>query len=183
MKTNLFLLSYLLLILVMFLLPRFSAEGYSILKNTTSQLGAQKTQNAWVMNATFVLMGITSIFAGWAHYEGHWLHRVLLLLFGCSFMLVAVFHHAPITPGVTYSIKDDQLHSLFASTTGFSFIALAIATAFLKETKSEMILPIAMGVIATILSLLMFTVENLMGIWQRLMFMLAFGWMIYEFRN
>jgi hypothetical protein len=76
-----------------------------------------------------------------------------------------------------------DIHSLFASTTGFSFTVLAISTAFIKEGKSEMILPIMIGVLATILSLLIFKVENLTGIWQRLMFITTFGWMIYEFNK
>jgi hypothetical protein len=47
----------------------------------------------------------------------------------------------------------------------------------------KMILPIMIGVLATILSLLIFKVENLTGIWQRLMFITTFGWMIYEFNK
>ena len=175
--------SYVLLIITMFVLPYFSAEGYSIVQHTTSQLGAQKTPNAWVMNIIFALMGITSIWAGWVHYEGFWFQRILLLIFGISLILVAIYSHAPITEGLAYSIKSDNLHSLFASTTGFSFTVLAIATAFIKEDKPEMILPIAIGVLATILSLLMFKVEGFMGIWQRLMFISTFGWMVYEFNR
>jgi len=167
----------------MFVLPFFSAEGYSIVKHTTSQLGAQKTPNSWVMNIVFVLMGITSIWAGWAHYEGFWFQRTLLLIFGISLALVAVYSHAPITEGVIYSEKSDELHSLFASTIGFSFTILAISTTFIKEGKSEMILPVMIGVLATILSLLMFKLENFTGIWQRLMFIITFGWMIYEFKR
>jgi hypothetical membrane protein len=181
MKT--FVASYILLILTMFLLPLFSAEGYSIVKHTTSQLGAQKTPNSWVMNIIFVMMGITSIWAGWLHYEGFWFQRILILIFGISLVLVAIYSHAPITEGLTFNKKYDKLHSLFASTTGFSFTVLAISTAFFKEGKSEMILPIMIGVLATILSLLIFKVENLTGIWQRLMFITTFGWMIYEFNK
>lgn len=40
-KVGLLLPVYLALLIVMFLLPRFNFEGYSILRNTTSHLGAQ----------------------------------------------------------------------------------------------------------------------------------------------
>jgi hypothetical membrane protein len=183
LEIKIFVVSYILLIVTMFVLPFFSAEGYSIVKHTTSQLGAQKTPNSWVMNIMFALMGITSIWAGWENYEGFWFQRILLLIFGISLVFVAFYGHAPITEGVAYSVKSDQLHSLFASTTGFSFTVLAISTAFIKDSKPEMTLPILIGVLATILSLLMFKLENFMGIWQRLMFISTFGWMIYEFNK
>jgi hypothetical membrane protein len=183
LEMKIFVASYILLIVTMFVLPFFSAEEYSIVKHTTSQLGAQKTPNSCIMNIIFASMGITSIWAGWVHYEGFWFQRILLLIFGISLILVAIYNHAPITEGLTFSDKSDKLHSLFASTTGFSFTILAISTAFIKEEKPEMILPLAIAVLAIILSLLIFKVEGFMGIWQRLMFISTFGWMIYEFKS
>lgn len=183
LETKIFIVSYILLILTMFVLPFFSAEGYSIVEHTTSQLGAQKTPNSWIMNIIFALMGISSIWAGWSHYKGFWFHRILLLIFGISLILVAIYSHAPITEGLAYSEKSDQFHSLFASTTGFSFTILAISTGFIKDVKTEMALPVMVGIFATVLSLLMFKMENFTGIWQRLMFIITFGWMIYEFKR
>ncbi len=178
-----FFLSYLLLLAVMFILPFYTAAGYSIMNNTTSQLGAQLTPNAWVMNLTFVLIGLTSICAGWPHYEGYWIQKSMLLIFGISLVLVAFFSHAPIDTSLNYNVQEDKLHSLFASATGFSFTILAISTGFIKVHKTEMLLPIMIGIVATLLSLLMFKLENFAGIWQRLIFILSFGWMAYEFRK
>jgi hypothetical membrane protein len=183
MKIKIYVLSYLILILVMFLLPFFSSEGYSIVKNTTSQLGAQKTPHSWIMNLTFVLMGFSSVYAGWSHFDGYWMQRILLLIFGISLMLVAFFNHKPIDSSLDYSMDEDKLHSLFAAVTGFSFTILAISTGFIKDDKSKMILPIVIGIVATFLSLLMFKLDNYSGIWQRLMFIITFGWMIYEFKE
>jgi hypothetical membrane protein len=177
-----FIASYSLMIVTMFVLPFFSAEGYSMIQHTTSQLGAQKTPNSWIMNVVFALMGISSIGAGWSHYRGFWFQRMLLLIFGVSLMLVSIYSHAPIIESLTYSERSDNLHSLFASTTGFSFTLLAISTGFIKGTKNKKLLPIMVGVLATVLSLLMLQVDNMMGVWQRLMFILSFGWMIYEFK-
>jgi hypothetical protein len=74
------------------------------------------------------------------------------------------------------------MHSVFAFTTGFSFTLLAIATAFIKTGKIEKIIPIIVGIMATVLSSLMFSIEEFMGIWQRLLFIISFGWTIYEFK-
>ncbi len=183
MKLKILITSYIILILVMFGLPFFTAEGYSIISHTTSQLGAQKTPNSWIMNFTFALMGLTSIYAGWTHYSKYWLNKLLLVCFGISLVLTAIYSHAPINPTLTFSIREDELHSLFASTTGFSFTILAISTGFTKKSKSEKLLPIIIGVLATILSLMMFTIGSFMGVWQRLIFITSFGWLIFEFRN
>jgi hypothetical membrane protein len=159
----------------------FSAPGYSIAKHTTSQLAAQQTPNSWIMNLTFILMGLSSIHAGWNHYRKFWLHRVLLLIFGISLCFTAIYSHAPITTNLGFDIQEDSLHSIFASSAGFSFTMLAIATGLIKKQKSEMVLPIAIGIAATILSLMIFQIENLMGVWQRILFIMSFGWLIYEF--
>lgn len=81
--------AYVLLLLVMFVLPYFSAPEYSIIRNTLSQLGAQNTQNAWIMNFTFVTLGIGSIIAGWRYFEGFAFQRLFLVLFGLSLTLAA----------------------------------------------------------------------------------------------
>lgn len=184
MKTQIYIGSYIILNLVMFILPYFSMEGYSIANHTTSQLGAQKTPNAWIMNSVFVLMGLISIYAGWNHYEGFWLQKILLVIFGISLAMTAFFGHAPINPELSFNAQDDKIHSLFASATGMSFTILAISTGIIKTNKSEMILPIVVGILASVLSAMMFKIEGLSdfkGIWQRMIFIISFGWMIYEF--
>jgi hypothetical protein len=60
---------------------------------------------------------------------------------------------------------------------------LAISTGFIKKDKRNKFLPILIGIIATILSMMMFTIESYMGIWQRLIFTISFAWMIYEFKD
>jgi hypothetical membrane protein len=183
MKLKIFIAAYFILILVMFVLPFFTAEGYSIARHTTSQMGAQKTPNSWIMNLTFALMGLTSIYAGWSHYDGYWFQKVSLLAFGISLVFAAIYSHAPINPTLSFSVREDELHSFFASTTGFSFTVLAVSSGFIKDAKSEMWLPIVVGIIATLLSVMMFKIENYMGIWQRMIFIISFGWMIFEFKN
>ena len=166
----------------MFILPFYSVDSYSILKNTTSHLGAQNESNAWIMNVTFVLLGLTSIISGWNFYKGLCFHRIILILFGISLICAAYFQHGPIDSGIKYDIKEDKFHSLFSNITGFSFVVLAISTAFIVELRREKLIAIIIGFSATIFSILMFEIEDLMGIWQRLIFISSFGWMIHLFR-
>ena len=53
--------AYVLFLIVSFLLPFYSFEGYSILSNTTSHLGAQGSPNAWLMNTVFIILGLVAI--------------------------------------------------------------------------------------------------------------------------
>lgn len=50
--------AFLLLLTIMFALPFYSVDTYSIIKNTTSHLGAQSSPNAWIMNISFILVGL-----------------------------------------------------------------------------------------------------------------------------
>ncbi len=175
--------TYCLMWLVIFILPYFSSPEYSIVKNTTSQLGAQATPNAWIMNATFAALGIGTMLAGWNPYKGFLLHRVLLLIFGISLSLTGFFSHAPVDPHINYNVGEDELHSAFASITGFAFTLLAISTAFICERKPDVYLSLLVGGLASLLSFLMFEIPCLMGIWQRTIFITSFGWYIYIFAS
>jgi len=173
--------TYIIMLLVIFILPFFSVPGYSIIKNTTSQLGAQFAPNAWIMNVTFVSLGVSSIIAGWRFLDGFMFHRIFLLLFGISLVLTAFFNHAPLDPDIQYNLTEDGWHSYFAYSAGLSFTIFAISTGFILEDRIDRGLALGTGIIATILSILMSEVDQLTGIWQRLIFIICFGWMIYSF--
>jgi len=168
---------YIGMILVMFILPRFSMEGYSILRNTTSQLGAQNTPNAWVMNGIFVLLGLACIVDGWTYLRNYWFQNVVLTVFGVGLILTAIYSHAPIE-GVAFDVRQDQLHSLFATIVGLSFTLFAFSCAFIGKSTKQRLFALLAGVIATILSMFIFSVPAYAGVWQRLMFLLSFAWLI-----
>jgi len=170
---------YTLTLLVMFILPFYSVDEYSILKNTTSHLGAQGAPYAWVMNVVFVLLGTTAIVDGWKRLSNYWLHKFVLAIFGISLVLTAFFQHAPIIPGVEFSILEDDLHSKLATITGFSFVFFAISTAFIELTRRRKLIAAVMGIIATFLSMLIFNVSELAGVWQRMIFITMFAWLMY----
>ena len=175
---------FLILLFVMFILPFYSTEGYLLFKNTTSQLGAQSTPNAWIMNLTFFLLGIASIIEGGMYLKNYCFQKILITIFGLGLMFTAYFHHAPIIEDIPYSIFEDKMHSIFASVVGFSFTIFSISVAFIeKEIKKKRMLSFFIGIIATGLSLLMFNVPDYAGLWQRLIFILSFAWLIYFFEG
>jgi len=174
-------LPYLILLLVIFILPFYSVESYSILQNTTSHLGAQHAPYAWVMNTTFILLGIGSILGGWPYLKGYGFHKLVLLLFGFSLIGAAIYQHAPIIDGVAFDAKEDWMHSLFSSLTGASFTIFAMSATFILKNRTAKILALSIGVLAVLLTILIFTVPEFRGIWQRVLFLAAFGWLIILF--
>jgi len=174
--------AYCLSILVMFILPFYSTPEYSLISNTLSQLGAQNTPNAWIMNFTFVSLGIGSIIAGWRRLEGFAFQKLFLIIFGISITLAAFFNHAPVNAIIQYNILEDGWHSYFIFTAGLTFVILTFSTTFILETHAARLLTTAAAVSVIILSILMSEVAQAAGVWQRLFFIISFGWMIYSFR-
>ena len=82
--------TYILMLLVIFVLPFYSHENYTILKNTTSHLGAQNTPNSWIMNITFILLGVTSIWTGWRFLGQYWFQKAARMVFGISLGTIVV---------------------------------------------------------------------------------------------
>ncbi len=105
--------AYILMIFVMFVLPFYSFEGYCIIKNTTSHLGAQGAPNAWIMNIVFILLGAASVVAGWLNLKQFWFQKIILTVFGLALIMTGIFQHAPLLADIPYSVRNDELHSFF----------------------------------------------------------------------
>ena len=175
--------AYIMMLLAMFLLPWFGVPEYSIIRNTLSELGAQSSPLAWIMNLIFVSLALGSVIAGWGFFEGFVLHRIVLALFGISLTLMAFFNHAPVNPDIQYSIKEAGWNAYFACTAALSFIILSIATGFILEKQHDRQLAIAAGMSVIFLSVLISEADLTAGIWQRIIYIISFGWMIYSFQT
>lgn len=178
---KIFLLGYFILLGVMFVLPFFSAEGYSIIKHTTSELGAQLTPNSWVMNVTFIGLGILCVVEALFALNSYTWHLIILVLFGIGLLLSGLFRHMPIHPELPYSIREDELHSAASSLVGMSFTIFSFSSIFILTSKKNKIIAFLMGVLATLISGFIFGLPNYAGLLQRLMFMTAFAWLFYFF--
>lgn len=180
---KLFIATYILMLLVIFILPFLSVESYSIVANTTSHLGAQKSPAAWVMNVTFVLLGIATARAAWLYFRHYMFQKIILTVFGLSLVMTAVFRHAPIEKNLAYDVKEDYWHALFSDVTGFAFTVFAFSLIFILKDQRQRWFALGMAVASTGISVLMFTEPHIMGLLQRLIFISAFGWLIYLFRK
>ncbi len=183
-KSNLFDFRYLfyanlLILFVMFVLPFYSVDTYTIIKNTTSHLGAQNAPNAWIMNVSFMIVGIACLLEAWLHLKKFWIHKILLSIFGLSLIFTGIFSHAPIIEGAVFSSLEDQLHSFFATVVGFSFTIYAISAIFIEKTLKHRTINFMVALIAIFLSILIFHLSDYSGIWQRAIFIISFSWLIF----
>ncbi len=172
-----------LALLVMFFLPLLSVHEYSIIRNTLSELGAQYAPYAWVMNFTFVSLAAGAVIAGWRYFEGFMLHRIILILFGISLTLTAFFNHGPVNPDIQYDIREEGWNAYFACTAALSFIILSLATSFILEKKQDKLLAMVAGISAIFLCVLISEEDRTAGVWERIMFIISFGWMIHNFKT
>ena len=174
---------YLIMLLAMFILPLFIVPVQSKIRNTLSELGAQFSPYSWIINSIFAALAISSVISGWRCFEGFAFQRIILVLFGISLTLASIFNHAPANPDIQYNISEDGWHTYFASTTWLTFIILAFSTALILEKPSDRLLSVAAGISVLLLLLLTFEADKTAGIWQRLQFIISFGWMLYTFKT
>lgn len=164
-------------LVVALLLPVFSADAYSIVRHTTSGLGAQGAPGAWLMNLVFASLGLASLHDGWSRLpRGYGFHRAALAVSAAGLLAVAVFQQAPVDGSRDYSVREDELHSLFSGVVGLSFSVFAIAVALAGPGRR---LP-ALGAMSVAVggSILVFAVPEFAGIWQRVFMPVAFAGLI-----
>ena len=175
----LFCVGFIYISLVMFILSSFSYSGYRILSNTTSQLGAQSSPYAWVMNSAFALMGIAVVISFWGSLRHKYYEDILPIIFGLSFVMVAIFQHEPGITGLAYNHTTALLHSVFATMMGIVISVYAIIKAMKANSTTDRILAVLALVSASGLSFLMYAVPAYTGLLQRIMFLSVLAWIGY----
>ena len=166
---------YILMLHVMFIPLFFSVDEYYIEKCDASHLSVQVTLNERVMNIIIALLGMTTIIDGWIRLSKYWLHKVVLTILGISLVLTALFQQAPIASDIEFNVFENDLHSKFATITGFSFTFFTLSMAFIEPAKRHRIIAVGTGIIAIFLSMLIFNVAILTGFRLRTMFIIMFA--------
>ena len=170
---------YILLLLAAFVLPYFSAEGYNVVRHSLSELGAQSAPNGWMMNAVFILLSAVTAWLGTIVLRRFWLPFYLLCFFVISLGLTAIYHHAPITETL-YLEREHVMHSIFSTITGVVFSVYCVAMLLTLQHRLDKALAFFMLCLAVGLSLLIVIFPDFTGVFQRVLFFTAFGWIFYS---
>ncbi len=179
-----YVMTYILFLVVIFTLPFFSFEGYSIVKNSISELGAQKAPGNWIMNATILFLSLAVIMLGFKTLKTYTLQLITLCTFSFSFFLTGVFEMAgPFIESFNYNYTQDALHSLFSTITGFTFCLFCVFLVTILTKTKHKIQTIIIFFLAISLSYFMFEMPDYKGVFQRLLFINAFGWLFFALVN
>jgi len=154
--------------------PWYTVEGYSVVRNVVSELGAQHTPNNLVMVSGFLALGICLVADGVRNFQRM---AVPFIAFGVFMGLAGVFAHKPLDPNVPFTEAAHVAHSILASLAGFSvtigLIWYAVrARGFWRRTAA-----FALAALCVVLPLVMLTFPEFQGLIQRFMYLLIFAWL------
>jgi hypothetical protein len=158
--------------------PLFVPDSYNWVAQTTSESAGQGVDNAWIARTGFVLLGFAVLLlaplAG--RRWGLW-GRLILRIYGIGMIATAVFSNKPWQP-LPYIEFEDTLHSWASGVVGFGFIA-GVLLVMLRRPISDRagrLFDWAAILAALGITMAIFTFEDVAGISQRLMFLVAYAW-------
>jgi len=175
--------AYIMMLMAMFIIPLFVGNNHSLFRDTLSEPGTYSSPVSWIINSIFILLALGSLISGWKYYEGFVFHRIILTLFSLSFSLAAIFNQDLVISRILDDIIKNELQSYFICNTWLAFTILAFSTYTILETQTSRQLAIITGISTVILSIMVSEFGNTAGIWQRLLLLISFGWMILTFKD
>jgi hypothetical membrane protein len=157
--------------------PWVNVTGYTSIRHSISELGAQGAPNAWIMNAGFLAFGAGVLVDAARSIRQAVATGVLFLVFGVAMMLAGVFAHRPIDPAAAYSVREDDLHSLASSVAGASFALGVLAYGWTRRKLAHLWAHGPAIAAALLLPLGMIVLPETAGALQRVMFLVSFVWL------
>jgi hypothetical membrane protein len=165
---------------IIFILPWFSFEGYSVAQNSISQLGGQNHPYNWIMNVFgFMLMGVGIMFL-YAKVPLTMASRILILTFGFCMTAVGFFQCEPVVGYGVANVFESNMHSLIANIMGIAVTLFAVSLLFDKKFGTQYrVVAFMAATISSLFSLGMVMFPDYYGLIQRLMFIFILSWLYY----
>jgi hypothetical protein len=158
--------------------PTVVGGDYSPVAHTTSESAAQGIPGAGVARSGFLLLGAAVLVLvvgarGWS-LAARWSHGA----FGVAMLATAAFSSRPWDPTASFDPTEDLLHSVAATAMGFAF-ALGVVARGVERRRVD--LGDALAVVASVaIPLGMLAVDDVAGLLQRGMFLVAYLWFARE---
>ena len=190
MQRKPFLIAVIYFIAVIVLAHFFVPPIYDWTQNTISDLASQGHTYKWIMQTGFIGFGLLVTWGVGFHFNQN--RRAYFLLFvavyGLSILISGIFCAAPIDPSIPYSLRDSELHSMFATIAGIS-MSLGIFWQFVASSNHrERWMRFAFFLLVIGISGLFGLAENHImafdkGIVQRILYLVGLAWLVYEERK
>ena len=153
--------------------PLYTVDGYSIVTNLVSELGAQHTPNNFIMICAFIAFGVGIVIDGLKKFQ---IPLLPFILFGLAMVIVGIFPHKPLDASQSFNTMYHNLHGIVASIAGTAITVGFIWQGFRTQGKQRIVC-FYMALIATTLPILMLSIPNYKGIIQRFMYLNILGWL------
>lgn len=153
--------------------PLYTVAEYSVVANLISELGAQHTQNNFIMIIAFVILG------GGIAIDGVRVFRFALLpfvFFGLVMAIVGMFPHKPLDTTLIYNSTLHTIHGILASVAGTVICIGFIWQGFRNDGWQRMVC-FYLAVVAIVFPILMLSFPTFQGIIQRVMYLQILGWL------
>ncbi len=153
--------------------PLYTVADYSVVTSLISELGAQHTQNNFIMIIAFVILG------GGIVIDGIRTFRVVLLpfiIFGIAMTIVGMFPHKPIDTSLNFNSTFHNIHGIIASIAGTAITVGFIWQGF-RTNGRQRVVCFYMAIVAVVFPILMLNIPAFQGVIQRAMYLQILGWL------
>jgi hypothetical membrane protein len=154
----------------------FSTNNYDWTKNTISDLGAQGYDRKLIMQFGFLAFGLT-MSAGILANGLTW-RTTPILIYGLCVGLTGIFCTKPFFNLNNYSVTQATIHSALAQIAGTTFTLGILLQLFYSIDKSEKWIHFAFFILVVGFSASFGLMKNYQGIFQRLLYLTSFTWLI-----
>ncbi len=164
----------------------FVPPEYHWAHNTVSDLAAQGLHYQWIMQLGFIGFGLllnVGLISKSVSAKKIFYPDVLIMLYGLAVLLSGFFSAAPFLEGVSYSIQEDKLHSLFAQAAGVFFSLGILAYLITSPDPKEKLFHTVFLILVMGTSMLFGLEENGVihidrGLIQRTLYLVSFIWLL-----
>jgi len=153
--------------------PLYTVTEYSVVTNLISELGAQHTQNNFIMIIASLLLGWGIVFDGVRSFR---VALIPFILFGVSMAVVGMFGHKPLDASLHYNSTYHTIHGIIASIAG-TVITIGFIWQGFRAKGRQKIVCFYMALVAIVFPILMLNIPNFQGVIQRVMYLQILGWL------
>lgn len=157
--------------------PLYTVAEYSAVTNSISELGAQQTENNFIMITGFVILGGSIVFDGIRRFQAPLLP---FILFGAAMAIAGIFPHKPLDVSLNFNVTVHTIHGVMASIAG-TVITVGFIWQGLRNSGRQRYVCFYMAAAAVLLPMLMLSIQGFQGIIQRLMYLQILGWLWIKF--
>ena len=157
-------------------------DQYNWTIHSISQLAAQGYGQAWLMRAGFILFGALVLLAGAGRIRAdrrHWYREAAIMLYGLAILLSGIFSTSSFLDGAPFSAAHARWHTIFATTAGVALSLGILLFALTDRPRSRQLAHLVTLVLITLLSALFGATPAAAGVFQRLLWIVGFGWLVF----